>query len=70
MLHYKNRGRRVKVKFPTRTAFRYFQGSETGTVLCEVENNLGKRIVEIEWDGIGQSPLFPEEFIYLDEPHD
>lgn len=61
MIDYSRRGHRVQIKPGVRTFYRAFKGHETGTILCEIENGVGNRLLEVEWDGLGQSPVFPNE---------
>lgn len=68
MIDYTRRGKPVRIRCYTRTAYYTFQGHETGIVVCEIENGVGRKLVECEWPGIGQSPVFLEEIIFLDEP--
>lgn len=67
MIDYSQRGARVRIKHPLRTHYRHFSGQETGTIVSAVETNVGQTLFEIEWDGIGQSPVFPHEVIFLDD---
>lgn len=67
MVNYEKRGQRVKIKHPLRTHYRHFSGQEVGTIVSAVETNVGQTLFEIAWDGIGQSPVFPHEVIFLDE---
>lgn len=68
MLDYRHRGYRVKIKPGIVTFYRRYKGNETGTIICELDNNLGRTLVDVEWAGIGQSPVFLEELIFLDKP--
>lgn len=61
MISFLRRGTRVKIKPGVRTFYRAFRGDERGKIICELENNLGQSLVEVEWDGIGQSPVFSTE---------
>lgn len=68
MIDYTRRGTRVRIKPGIVTFYRRFTGHEEGAIVCELENGVGRKLVECEWDGIGQSPVFEEDIIILEDP--
>lgn len=58
-------GIRVKIKPGVVTFYRRFKGNETGVIVSELDNNLGQTLVDVEWDGVGQSPVFEHEIEIL-----
>ena len=67
MIDRSRRGTRVRIKPGIVTFYRRFTGHEEGTIVCELQNGVGRRLIEVEWDGIGQSPVFPDDITVLEE---
>lgn len=67
MPNYSRRGTRVKIKPGVVTFYRRFRGDEQGTIVCELENGVGRKLIECAWAGIGQSPVFEEDIIILSD---
>lgn len=68
MIDYTRRGTRVRIKPGIVTFYRRFTGQEQGTIVSELENGVGRKLIEVEWDGLGQSPVFPDDII-VEEQH-
>ena len=69
MIDRSRRGTRVRIKPGIVTFYRRFTGHEEGTIVCELDNGVGRRLIECAWNDGSQSPVFPEDIIVLEEHH-
>jgi hypothetical protein len=66
-IDYTNRGKRVRVRYPTRTIAKLLPAGWTGEVQYELRDPvLNKQLVEAVWDEDGsQTPIFLSEIEWL-----
>jgi hypothetical protein len=71
MIDRSRKGRPVHAPFTIRTAYKTIPGGSTGTIAYEIDNGVGKRLIEVIWNETGeQSPVFPEEVEVLTHDHE
>jgi hypothetical protein len=68
VIDYRHRGDRVATLTNLVTFSQKLRKGQCGTVLYEFDNGIGRMLVEVDWNDIGQYPVFREEIIFLDEP--
>lgn len=66
-INYANRGKRVRVRHPTRTITKILPAGWTGEVLYELTDPiLDKHLVAVVWDADGsETPVFLSEIEWL-----
>ena len=68
MVDYARRGQRVQVIRYTQTKQHQFRGGETGTIVAETPNGVGRMVATIHWDGeIDYGTLFSDEVQRVDD---
>jgi hypothetical protein len=60
------RGLRCRAKQIVRAHEAMIEADSQGTVVHEIDN-LGRRMILVEWDGAGSLYVFPEEIEIVDE---
>jgi hypothetical protein len=69
LIDYSRQGKRFQVK-PGIVTYAYKFKCEQGTIIAEYENNVGRRIVSCQIDGLGATILFAEEIEMIEDHRD
>lgn len=66
MIDRSHSGKYVRAPVTIRTAYKTIPAGSMGKIAYEIDNGVGRRLIEVIWNETGeQSPVFPEEIEIL-----